>query len=50
MHEPGIAVIVWCAGIVTLVALALMADRASKTPVAVVTTILVAMVLALVAL
>jgi hypothetical protein len=49
MHEP-IAVIVWCAGIVTLVAVALMAERASKAPVAVATIILVAMLLALVAM
>jgi hypothetical protein len=49
MLEPGIVLIVWCAGIVTLVVVALLADRASKTPFVVVTVIVVAMILALTA-
>ena len=49
MREPGIALIIWCAGIVTLAAIGLLADRASKAPTAVMTIILVGMVLALVA-
>jgi hypothetical protein len=49
MLEPGIAFTIWCAGIVTLVAVALLVDRASKTPVAVATAVVVAMILALMA-
>jgi hypothetical protein len=50
MREPGTALIVWCAGIVTLVGMALLAEQASKAPVAVATIVLIAMILALVAL